>query len=265
MPTITVVTVCYNSAATIEDALLSVKAQSRPDLQHVVIDGGSTDATLDIVRRHLGPCDMLVSEPDDGIYDAMNKGLRVAGGEVIGFLNSDDYFAGPDALGPVAAALDDRALDCAWGDVLQVNAAGRARRLIRGDAFAPWMLSIGVMPPHPAFYARTEKMRMLGGFAKDLRIASDFDFMMRVFADPGLRAEYVPGLVAVMRLGGVSSAGVRAHQRTSREIVEVLKRNGRPGGQFRIAARYPLRVLELARGRVMDWQGQSYATPWFRT
>jgi len=228
---ITVITVCFNSAGTLGDALASVAAQQGVEVEHLIIDGGSTDGTQDVVARfpHVA---RLVSERDNGIYDAMNKGLSLATGDVVGFLNADDMLAGNDVLSHVVAALAaEPSADAAYGDLIYVSHADVSRlvRDWRSGTFKRSRLAFGWMPPHPTFYARRQVLQEVGGFDTRLRIAADYDLMLRVLTRPQARAVYVPRVLVKMRTGGASNRSLRALWRKSSEDLRVMRAN-RVGG-----------------------------------
>ena len=225
---ISIITVAYNSGATIGDTLRSVAAQTHADIEHIVIDGGSTDDTVAQVRALGSRVAQLVSEPDRGIYDAMNKGLRLATGEFVGFLNADDLFAGPDAVALIAQAAVHA--DAVYGDLVYVQAADTSRTVRRwhsGD-FRHSRLKFGWMPPHPSFYVRRAVLTK-AEFDLRYRIAADYDFMLRCLLQPGLRVSYVPEVLVRMRTGGASNHSLRALWRKSSEDLSVIWRHGAGG------------------------------------
>lgn len=225
-----IITVSYNSASTIADTLRSVAEQSHRDIEHIVIDGSSRDATLQIVRAHGAHVARVMSEPDKGIYDAMNKGLALATGEYVGFLNADDLFATPQAVAQLARAAESGA-DAVFGDLVYV-AAREVNRVVRrwhSGEFQPSRLRFGWMPPHPTFYVKRSLLPALGGFDTSLRIAADYDFMLRFLMRSGARACYAPHVLVRMRLGGASNESFHALSRKSREDLLVMRRHGLPG------------------------------------
>lgn len=229
---ITVITVAYNSAATIAGTLASVTEQSHADLEHLIIDGASTDATLDVVRAHGSRVARVVSEPDRGIYDAMNKGLRLATGEFVGFLNADDTFAGPDVVRDIAeAASASPSVDAVYGDLLYVDKDRPtvAVRYWRSGAFSPSRLRFGWMPPHPTLYVRRRRIAEWGPFDAGFRIAADYEFVLRYLGKPGVRVTYVPRVLVHMRTGGASNRSLGALFDKSREDLQALRRS-RVGG-----------------------------------
>lgn len=242
---ITVVTVCYNAAQTIADTLCSVAAQRGVEVEHVVIDGGSTDDTLKVVARfpHVA---LVVSEPDKGIYDAMNKGLARATGDAIGFLNADDWFCRDDALQLIAAQLADA--DAVIGDLVIVDGdnTSRVRRFYSSRGFRPWMLRMGHMPPHPTMYVRRAVFDRIGGFDDSYRIAGDFDFTVRLLLRPGgVRWRRVPQTLVAFRNGGASTRDVTAKLRMNREILRSLRAKGLSLSALALYARYPFKAVQL--------------------
>ncbi|BCW88837.1 PGL/p-HBAD biosynthesis glycosyltransferase [Alphaproteobacteria bacterium SO-S41] len=255
MTRVSVITVCLNAAATIERTLRSIRSQKDVAIEHIVIDGGSTDGTLAILERHRDTIAHLVSEPDTGLYDAMNKGLALATGEFVGFLNADDAFAAPDVIEGLMRVATRTGSDAVYGDVLQVDAYDRASRLIKGAAMPARGLRRGLMPPHPAFYARTHILRAAGGFDTSYRRAADFDLMARLFRDPGFRAAHRPGVVTLMRLGGLSTQGVKGTYAASLEILRSCRANGIDVTRWSVLSRYPLKAREVINGRLMRLGG----------
>lgn len=260
MKSLTVITVAYNSAATIEDTIQSAISQKASDFDHVLIDGGSTDGTMAIVDRYRHHFSHVVSEPDKGIYDAMNKGLALAKGEFVGFLNSDDYFFSEHSLTKIQQALADGHTDAVWGDVVQVNQHGVPKRMIKGNWFQPSRFIFGLMPPHPSFYARRSAIQSVGGFDASYRIGGDFELLLRLFKLPAFRTKYIEDLVTVMRIGGVSTDGLGATARVSAEILQGLRNNGFRANPALLNIRYLVRIWELANGKALAIRGHRYST-----
>ena len=228
---ISIVTAVYNREATIADALNSVHHQTYPHVQHIVQDGGSTDATLDIVRAHKNDRIDLVSGRDSGIYDAINRGMQRAQGDVVGLMHSDDIFAHETVLAQIAHAFEDPQVDCVYGD-LQYVASGDTNRVIRhwksGD-YSREILKRGWMPPHPTFYLRRAILERLGDYDTSYQIAADYDAMLRWLWTGGIRPAYIPEVLVKMRVGGESNRSLSRIMQKSREDLRVLKSN-RVGG-----------------------------------
>jgi len=228
---ISLVTATFNSAATIHDTLRSVNVQTHQDVEHIVVDGGSTDATMEIVRAQGLRVTIALSEPDRGIYDAMNKGLRLARGDVIGLINSDDFLASPDVLSTVAAAFADPDIDAVYGDLCYVEPVDTSRvvRYWRSSPFRPGLFARGWAPPHPTLYVRREAYERLGGFDLAYPLAADLELMARFFEVHHLRARYLPQVLVRMRTGGATNRNLRNIVRQNREIWRALHVHGLAG------------------------------------
>lgn len=230
---ISVITAVFNRAATLAESLSSVREQSWPDTEHIVIDAGSTDGSLDILGQHKAGIAKLVSEPDDGIYDALNKGIRHASGDVIGFMHADDAFASPYALERVARAFDDPSVGAVYGDLVYVDKADASRvvRYWRAGQYQRRRLINGWMPPHPTFYVRREVYDRFGLYDTRYRIAADYELMLRVLWRGGVQAAYVPEVLVRMRMGGISNNSLLNLLQKSCEDFTALRQNGVGGLQ----------------------------------
>jgi len=249
---ISIITVCYNSAATIADAIHSVAMQTHVDIEHIVVDGGSKDNTLAIAQAIGSRVAHVISEPDNGIYDAMNKGLRLATGDFVGFLNADDMLAAPDAVARIAAE-GLLGSDVIYGDLIYVN-KDRPSEVIRywnSGAFSADRLRYGWMPPHPTLYVRRAVLDVLGGFDLRLRIAADYDFMLRCLSKPGIRVAYLAKVLIHMRTGGASNRSLKALRNKSREDLFALRKNG-VGGWFTLACKNARKVPQFFRRPALD-------------
>ena len=225
---ISLVTATYNAADTVADSLRSAARQTHPDVEHWVIDGGSRDGTQAVVQAHAERLAGFVSEPDDGIYDALNKGIARATGEVVGFLHADDVLADDETLATIAAAFADPTVDAVYGDLTYVDRADTAKviRYWRAGAYARAQLAQGWMPPHPTFYVRRSVYQRLGGFDTRYRISADYDCVVRFLFVGGIRAVYIPRVLVCMRVGGVSNRSLRTIARKSREDLRIMREHG---------------------------------------
>lgn len=223
---ISVITAVYNNRDTITDALDSVLAQSHPDVELIVIDGGSTDGTLETLHSFQDRISRLVSEPDQGIYDALNKGIQLATGDVVGFLHADDVFADADSLARIASGFVNDDIEAVYGDLLYVmrDDPEQVVRYWKAGMFSLGQLRQGWMPPHPTFYARRSLYERLGVFDTSYRIAADYECMLR-FLRSGIKVVYVPQVLVRMRLGGASNRSLKNILRKSLEDYRVLKAN----------------------------------------
>lgn len=225
---ISVITAVYNNCETVSAALDSALVQSGVDVELVVIDGGSTDGTLEILQSYGDRLHVLVSEPDRGIYDALNKGIRRVSGDIVGFLHSDDLFAGAETLSRVAAAFDEPGVAAAYGDLVYVrkDAPDQVVRYWRAGEFCERRLRWGWMPPHPTLYFRRDIYEKHGLFDTSYRIAADYDFILRALAQEGMVARYIPEVLVKMRVGGTSNRSLGNIMRKSAEDLRALRRNG---------------------------------------
>jgi glycosyltransferase involved in cell wall biosynthesis len=228
MLSISVITAVFNRADTIGQALDSVQTQTLANVEHVVIDGASTDGTVAVLESRRERISVLVSEKDAGIYDALNKGLGLATGDVVGLMHSDDFFADERVLEKVAAAFSDPNVDGVYGD-LDYVAKDKSERIIRrwrSGPYDPTKLAWGWMPPHPTLYLRRSVIEKWGGFDTSFHIAADYDQMLRYLAKGRIRLAYIPEVLVKMRVGGESNRSLSRIVRKSREDYRALRRNG---------------------------------------
>lgn len=227
---ISVITAVCNRADTIAAAVKSVLKQTYPDVEYVIIDGASSDGTLSILKSiaHNLNNILLVSEPDNGIYDALNKGLKYATGDIIGILHSDDYFADEQVLKHVAEAFVDEGVDAVYGDLVYVakDDTSRIIRLWRAGEYHPSNLARGWMPPHPTLFLRRRVIERWGGYDTRYRISADYDSILRYFGKGLIRTVYIPRVLVKMRLGGESNRSLGRILRKSKEDYLALHRNG---------------------------------------
>lgn len=245
---ISIITAVYNRFDSIVQAVSGVQSQTYRNREHVVIDGASTDGTLALLQSVLDDRSILVSEPDCGIYDALNKGLERATGDVIGIMHSDDFYADEFVLSDVAEAFADPAVDGVYGDLEYVDKVdtGKVIRYWRSGEYRPELLAKGWMPPHPALFVRRRVIERWGGYDTSFRIAADYDAILRYFGQGGLSALYIPRVLVKMRVGGESNRSLSKIVLKSREDYRALKKNGVGGlgtlawknlskiGQFRV-------------------------------
>jgi len=225
-----IVTVVWNRASTIGDALDSLAGQTHRDYEHIVQDGGSSDGTAAIIRRRAADDARisLVSERDGGIYDALNRALARAAGDVVGVLHSDDFLAHPQVLERVARRFDESGAAAVYGDLDYVSAADPRRvvRHWRAGHFSPQRLRRGWMPPHPALFLRREVIARWGDYDTSFRIAADYDSVLRYFGRGGIAAAWLPEVLVKMRLGGASNRSLALLWRKSAEDYRALRKNG---------------------------------------
>ena len=227
---ISVITATWNSAATIVDTINSFQSQDYTNTEYIIIDGASTDDTVALVKDSGAAVDVFVSEKDEGIYDALNKGIALASGDVVGFLHSDDVFADGLVLSRIAKAFLDNDTDSVYGDLEYVSAKSPDKiiRKWKSGTFDRERMRNGWMPPHPTFYLKREHYERLGGFNLDYRIAADYDSMLRYLWLNKLSAAYVPEVLVKMRIGGESNRSISNIIQKSREDRRAMQKNGLP-------------------------------------
>lgn len=225
---ITIITVCYNSFETIGHTLRSVREQTYENIEHIVCDGGSTDNTLKVVAAEGQHLAKLVSEKDNGIYDAMNKGIALASGEVVGFINADDFYASTTVLADVVAAFERSGAESCFGDLCYVSQADPRRvvRYWRSKDFVPGSFEAGWCPPHPTFFVRRSVYERLGGFDLSFKIAADFELMARYLEAARITSCYIPQVLVKMRLGGTTNRSLSNIFKQNAEIRHALKKLG---------------------------------------
>ena len=232
---VSLITACYNSAATIRTCMDSVLSQQGVDWEYIVVDGGSKDGTVDIIKEYStrSNCFKWISERDKGMYDAINKGIKMATGDIVGILNADDVLAANDTLAHIAAAftpdVDALYADIRFvrtGDSLETLRVARTVRYCSAAKWKSWMFRFAAMVPHPSFYVRRECFSRLGGYSLDYRICADFELELRYLYLAKLKAAYLPECVVVMRMGGASTCGWRANMEINRQDLQALRSHG---------------------------------------
>jgi glycosyltransferase involved in cell wall biosynthesis len=246
---VSIITVVYNGAATIASAVDSVVAQDHSDIEYIVIDGGSKDNTVEIVQSYGDKIAVLVSEKDKGIYDAMNKGLARATGDVIGILNSDDFYIDTDVISSVVAELNRTGKDSLIGDLIFVTPENldHVVRFYSSEGFTLRKFEHGDMPPHPTFFVRREIYQRLGNFDTQYRITSDFDLMLRFLYKAKISWSYLPKVMVTMRTGGLTNQGIKSKIKLNREIIASMRNNGLPSGTFKVYSKYFSKVFQLLK------------------
>jgi glycosyltransferase involved in cell wall biosynthesis len=226
--TISVVTATWNCASTLPDCLASVARQNYKNREHVIIDGASTDGTIDVINRHVDQIATFKSEPDKGIYDALNKGIQLATGDVVGFLHADDLYASAKVLAKIAQAFEDPTVCAVYGDLEYVSQQDTSKviRRWKGKPFNNNDLGWGWMPAHPTLYVRREWYSKIGGFDISYRIAADYLSILKLFTQPRFKSEYISDVLVTMRLGGASNKSIKAIVKKSKEDWRALRSCG---------------------------------------
>lgn len=227
MVKVSIITASFQAAGTIRDSLNSVRDQGLP-LQHIIIDGGSTDGTVEIINEFGSSIDVVISEPDSGIYDAMNKGFNFATGDVIGLLNADDYYHSKNVLKKVVSAFEDSQVEACYGDLVYVENTDpdKVVRYWHSGPFKSQKFYWGWMPPHPTFFVRRNIYEKYGLFRLDLGSAADYELMLRFLVRHKISVKYIPEVIVRMRTGGVSNASISNRLKANRKDKLAWKVNG---------------------------------------
>ena len=246
---VSIITATYNRASTIVRALESINNQNYPNIQMIVIDGASSDNTISLVEKRLGDGDILISEPDDGIYDALNKGLDKATGEIIAFLHSDDFYFHDEVISRVVDQFSDKNVDVVYGDVSFFSefAIHKTKRVYQSDQLSEKNLAWGKMPAHPAMFVRSRIYDSIGHFETGFEIAADYEFLCRMVKIPNLKTFYLPSILVRMQIGGVSTGGFRNTVKLNKEVLRALRHNGIYSNLFMILSKYFSKSLQFLR------------------
>lgn len=243
---VSIITVCYNSEKTIEDTIKSVAAQDYDKIEYIIIDGGSTDRTHDIVKKYSDSVDIYLSEKDEGLYDAMNKGIKLASGDVIGILNSDDFFISQSSVSDLMSGFAQLDIGAVYSDLVYVQAdnTDKVTRFYSSKIFNRSLIRFGLMLPHPTFYVKKTVYQECGLYKLDYRVAADFEFITRC-ATRGVIFNRVSKVTVKMREGGISSSGFlwRVHQNV--EIVRACRENGIYTNLAMVALKLPYKLFTL--------------------
>ena len=226
---VSVITVAFNSVSFINDCLASVKSQKYSDIEHIIIDGASTDGTLSILESKRHQFATLISEKDRGIYHAMNKGIGIASGDIIGFLNSDDFYINNSVISEVVKEFKkDSSIDACYADLLYVGKSNTSKiiRYVKSCELKEGLFSKGWCPPHPTFFVRRSVYKDLGDFDINYNIASDVDLMMRFLEVHKIKSTYIPKVWIKMRMGGTTNKSIRNIWIQNIEVFNSLKKNG---------------------------------------
>lgn len=227
---VSIITVTYNSAKFLEECICSVRNQDYNDIEHIIIDGGSLDDTLEIIKKHESRNIKWISEKDSGMYDALNKGMKLATGDIIGALNSDDVFAASNVVSEIVKCFKHSRVDSVYGDIVYVSQSN-TKKVIRyweGFSYSRDRFRYGWMPAHPSFYIRKELVDELGSYESHYYTAADYEFMLRYLYHYRISAQYIPKLIVKMRVGGASNRTLSARLRANRRDYLAMKKNHVP-------------------------------------
>ncbi len=244
---VSIITVVRNAVETIQDTISSVASQNYNNIEHIIIDGASTDGTLEVIRQHQDKLSCVLSEPDRGIYDAMNKGIKVAHGDFLGFLNSDDIYANDKVISKIVGIVKKQKVDAVYGDLVFVspNNLQRVLRHYNSRWFNSKMISKGYMPAHPTLFLSNSVFEEYGYYKIDYSIAADFEFVARVFGKDDISYYYLPEIMVKMRQGGISTKSWKSNWILNKEILRACKENDIDTNILKVLSKYPRKILGL--------------------
>ena len=244
---ISIITVVFNNAAMIAQCIDSVLAQDHPDIEYIVVDGASTDGTLDIIKKYGEKINTLISEKDKGLYDAMNKGIKSANGDLIGILNSDDFFYDSKVVSTIAAAFADESLDATVADIVFVkhNTLDKVIRTYSSKNWRPAKFAWGYMPPHPSVFIRRPVLNDVGLYNTSYKIAADYELLIRCFKRPNFKWKYLPLITTKMNTGGKSTSGLKSLFVINKEILRACYENQIATNYMMIYSKYLFKPFEF--------------------
>jgi glycosyltransferase involved in cell wall biosynthesis len=249
--TVSLITASFNSEKYLTDAINSVASQSYNNIEYIIVDGASVDRTLDIINSNKNIITKFISEPDMGFYDAINKGIKMASGEIIGILNSDDFFYDEHVVEKVVDAFKENNVDALFGDVtfVKANEPSRVVRYYSSKRFYPGKFKFGYMPAHPSFYAKRELFEKFGYYMTDYKIAADYELLIRFLYIYKVSYRYIEMPFVIMRTGGASNKTIYSNYLLNKEIKRACSSNGIKTNYFFIYSKYLIKIFELFGNR----------------
>jgi glycosyltransferase involved in cell wall biosynthesis len=246
---VTIITVSYNSSETIRDTIDSVLSQGYHNVEYIIVDGASTDGTQDIVKSFGSKITKFISEKDKGLYDAMNKGIAQATGDIIGILNSDDIYFNKDVLSLVVTAFEEKEVDVVYGDLyyFKTGFPERSLRYYKGGIFSLKRVSFGLMPPHPTFFIKRKVYDKYGNFDTRFTLSADFDLILRFLGINKVAFEYLPKVLVKMRMGGKSTSSLKRTMIMNREVLQSCRKNGVRTNLIKFYSKYFSKALYIFR------------------
>jgi glycosyltransferase involved in cell wall biosynthesis len=244
---VSLITVSSDSFKTIKHTIDSVLDQTYPNIEYIIIDNASTDGTVDKVKSYENKISKFISEPDKGIYNAMNKGIKLATGNIVGILNSDDFFCNKNVIEKVVAAFQNKDVDSIYGDVQFIDPANinKIIRFYSSKNFKPRKFKFGFMPAHPSFYVKKKYFELLGYYHEDYKIAADFELLIRFLLVNNLRSSYIEMPFVSMRPGGVSNKSLKSTYILNKEIIRACRENGIKTNLFFVYSKYFIKFFEF--------------------
>ncbi|MDH6312729.1 glycosyltransferase involved in cell wall biosynthesis [Parabacteroides sp. PFB2-10] len=246
---VSIITCTYNSQFTIVDTMLSVNRQTYPHIEHIIVDGLSADKTLDIIGQYASDRQTVVSEKDKGLYDALNKGIRLATGDIIGILNSDDFFTDERIVEHIVDAFAAHPVDAVYGDIHFVKPTDLSKsvRKYSSKIFKRPLMRLGFMPAHPSFYMKRGCYEQYGLYKTDYKICADFELLLRYLYIHQIKTAYLPMNFVTMRTGGLSTNGFSSHKQIMKEHLRAFRENGVSTNRFLLSLRYLYKITEYFR------------------
>lgn len=244
---VSIITTTYNSGLTLRDTIRSVLSQSYPDIEYIIIDGGSKDNTLEIINKYKDKIAKVISEPDKGIYDAMNKGIRMATGDIVGILNSDDFFTSTNVIENIVKAFESNDIDAVFGDIhfVKPDNLNKSVRYYSSSIFRPSLFRFGFMPAHPSFYVKRICYEKYGLYDLNYKIASDYDLLIRFLYINKITYKYLNIDFVTMRMGGASTENMKSRVVLNKEIVRACRKYGIYTNLFMLSLKYIYKIFEL--------------------
>ncbi len=244
---VSIITVCFNSEKTIRDTIESVLSQDYSNIEYIIVDGASTDSTMDVVSEYHEQITKVISEPDKGIYDGMNKGIIAATGDVVGILNSDDFYANNDVIPCVVREFEAKNVDSVFADLVFITRKDPQKivRYYDSSCFNPEKFNYGWMPAHPTFFVKRSIYERYGLFKTDYKIASDYELLTRFLAKYKISYSHIPKVIIKMRIGGLSTKNLKSNWILNKEIVRTCAENGIKTNIFKVYSKYFTKCLQL--------------------
>ena len=246
---ISIITVVYNNKETIKDAIDSILSQTYKDIEYIIVDGASTDGTVDIIKSYGDKITTFISAPDNGLYDAMNKGLALATGEVVGILNSDDFYMNAFVIEKIVKVFKEQNVDSVFADLVFVKPDNLDKVVRHYDShyFHPSKFAYGWMPAHPTFFVKREIYQKYGVFKIEYKIAADYELLVRFLAKYKVSYFYLNEVIIKMRIGGISTSGLKSNYILNKELIRACRENGIDTNWLMVLSKYPKKILGLIR------------------
>lgn len=244
---VSIITVAFNSASTINDTILSVAFQDYSNIEYIIIDGGSKDRTLEIIAKNSGVVSKWISEPDKGLYDAMNKGIKMATGDIVGIINSDDFYHKPNAISKIVETFKKNNVQVVFADIVFVDKINTDKvvRYYSSSKFKPWKMRFGFIPAHPTFFTSKVNFEKFGYYNIDYKIGADFELLLRFLVKHKLTYKYLSTDLMKMRIGGISTSSIKSTYIIVKENLKAFKENQLYSNYLFLILRYFIKVFHF--------------------